>query len=579
MALKPDVLYSCLQTDLCPFSTSSGEWAVDATPRTVAASQLLASFYKKFVEQVSPEADDRAFEKFLAVNESCGNWKLDAETWEDELVGELKKSIYEFWNPYQRYYLDPNGPGRSARLPLVGSVGDIFASARVGPGASVGAKGNDFYTKLFSSPLTAGKSTLCHWYKYYVSKLPNWDAAEKFRANLYGEPHVVEGSRFHFVPKTVDISRLICVEPTLNTLFQLGFGACLEARLRQCFGIDFARQQDVSRELARRGSLDDGSFSPVTIDLSSASDSMSLKMLEFFLPRDFVSWLKDLRCEAGFRGGERVTLNMVSTMGNGFTFPLQTMFFACIVSAAARVNGVALVRTRGHTLGNFSVFGDDIVCPKAIARDVLRLLRLTGFKVNTEKTFVEGPFRESCGRDYYRGHDVRGVYVSKLQTQQHRFALINALNLWTAKTGLHLSNTVQYLLRSTKYQPVPVFENDDAGVKVPYSLVEGLRRSKRYSSILYRRDVARPKFLSIGEGEVFIPKGERRRCYNPHGLLLAFVRGSVVSGRIGIRHDHLRYQTKWGVAPFWDYCPSDNSVVLFSDWRRWNNAVHCNFLL
>lgn len=574
MSVSSDALYLYLLDDLAPHLSplnKEGGWAPDATPRQVAAIQLRASFYKKFVDKVSPEADDRAFEKFLAVNESCGKWQYLGESWDDELIGELKRSIYDFWNP--------NG------YPLVGSLGDIFRMSRPGPGSSVGSRGNDLYTKLFASPLTSGSNALTYWWEDYVRRFPVWADAETIRQAHYGKPYVVEGSRFHFVPKNVDISRLICVEPVLNTFFQLGFGACLEKRLNQAFGLDFAVQQDRSRVLARLGSVRNlpapltERDRPVTIDLSSASDSMSIRMLKEILPVDFFNWLISMRCATGFRGDERVALNMVSTMGNGFTFPLQTMLFACVVFASARVNGWHLEKSRGASLGTFSVFGDDIVCPSAIARDVLRLLTLLGFEVNTQKTFVDGPFRESCGGDYFRSYDVRGVYVKTLRSPQSRYALINALNLWTAKTGISLSKTVQHLLSTVRYQPVPPSENDDAGIKVPYSLVKGLRRSKHLQSILYRRSVARPKALTFGTGEVFTPRGERRRVYNPHGLLLAFVRGSIVSGKIGIRHDPVFYQTRWGVAPYWDHLPSDCNVALHSDWLRWNSAVHCNFML
>lgn len=564
MSVSSDDLYLCLQHDLRFFSgLTPGEWPPEATYQHVAAAQLLASFYKKFVDKVSPEADNRAFDKFLAVNESCGKWELQAEKWHDELVGELRRSIYDFWNP--------------SGYPLVSSFAELYSFARPGPGSSVGARGQDFYTKIFASPLTAGSSVLTEMWADYVRYFPNWVDAEVIRKTHYGKPSIVEGSRFHFVPKNVDISRLICVEPSLNTFFQLGFGAVIENRLFQAFGLDFSCQQSRSRELAKLGSLEGGPNGYATIDLSSASDSMSLRMLDYFLPRDFVSWLRMLRCERGYRGGSPTELRMVSTMGNGFTFPLQTMLFSCIVSAAARVNGVHLERSRGEHLGNFSVFGDDIVCPSAIARDVLTLLRLLGFEVNPQKTFIDGPFRESCGGDFFQGHHVRGVYVKTLRVPQARYALINALNLWSAKTGISLPKTVRYLLRSVRYQPVPAFENDDAGVKVPFSMTDHLPVSKRYQSVMYRRSVARAKYLKFEEGRVTAPKGARRRILNPSGSLIAFLRGGIVSGRAAIRHDKLRYQTKWGVAPYWDYLPSDSSIALLVDWPRWNNAVHCNF--
>lgn len=567
MSIRSDALFSCLLADLQPVIgfERSGSWWPGATTEQVAAISLRDSFYKKFVDKVSPEADSRAFQKFQEVNTMCTSWLPQVETWEDELVGELKRSIYEFWNP--------------GGFPLITTPCEILSRGRCGPGASVGARGYDFYTKLFSSPLTATSSTLVRWYESYIGAFPEWKIADSIRNSHYGEPQIVEGSRFHFVPKSVDISRLICVEPTLNMFFQLGFGAHLEDRLGTCFGISLASQPDVSRELARLGSLDDGPNSLVTIDLSSASDSMSLNMLEYILPRDFFSWLRVLRCKQGSYQGKPVALGMVSTMGNGFTFPLQTMLFACIVSASARYRGVQLVRTRGSSLGNFSVFGDDIICPKLIVRDVLRLLKLLGFQVNTQKTFVEGPFRESCGRDYYNGHDVRGVYVRSLKSQQDRYVLINNLNLWSAKTGIYLPKTVQKLMSSVRFQPVPLQDNEDAGIRMPFSFVRNLVVDKHCQSVKYRRDTARPLYLRITECEIRVPRAQKKRIYNPSGLLISFLQGCIRSDKIGVRHDFLRYQTKWGVVPYWDYLPPASNVALLASWQRWNAAVNYNTTL
>jgi hypothetical protein len=43
----------------------------------------------------------------------------------------------------------------------------------------------------------------------------------------------------------------------------------------------------------------------------------------------------------------------------------------------------------------------------------MELLRYFGFSTNKEKSFVVGPFRESCGTDWYAGADVRPCVVDK----------------------------------------------------------------------------------------------------------------------------------------------------------------------
>lgn len=567
--IDPQALYQNLLDDVASIyrPEMGDEFWPDITVKQAACLQLVKSFYKKFVSRVSPDADELALAKFQSINQDCGAWQLRLSTLEDELlVGELKNLIYHFW------YKD-------GITPLVSSLNDLFDHCRCGPGAAVGARGNDLYTKLFDSPLTATSLGLYKSYMHSVSTSQTRLDAEIFRKEKYGEVSLVGGNRLCFVPKTDDISRLICIEPSLNIFFQLGFGAFLEKRLRSSFGTSLATQPDCNRELCRIGSL---TQEYISIDLSSASDSMSLRMLKEFLPPSFLGWLELLRSkETTQPNGERLCLNMVSTMGNGFTFPLQTMFFTCIVFAAASVDQLSLGKWDTQAAPrNWGVFGDDIICPSRIGRKVLRLLELTGFVVNHGKTFVEGPFRESCGYDYFSGHNVRGVYIKTLRSQQSRYAAINNLNLWSARTGVSLRRTVQYLRSSVRWQPVPPIENDDAGIKVPFSFVTndaGLYpRKDRNRSAVYDRSVARPLLIPIGERDLRTRGKMKKRSYNPNGLLASFLYGGIVDSAISVRLDTTWYSRKRGVTPNWDYLPSDCLIARQSDWQRWNTAVYFN---
>jgi hypothetical protein len=475
MGVNSQALYSCLLEDLGDavpgFSKDYSEAWPDITPREFAALTLSKTFYKKFVEVKSPDADQRAFDKFQQVNSDCGTWELCLQSSKDEvLLGELKETLSRFWNLKNRY-------------PLVSNHHQIFDEGRCGPGSSVGAMGKDFYTKLYASPLTATSSLLVTLYEDYITNRPEMLAAEIKRQETYGPARIVEGSKLHFVNKTNDISRLICSEPTLNMYVQLGFGRILEDRLRRFFGIDLSDQPDKNRELARRGSISDDRC---TIDLESASDSLSLRMLSQILPPDFLRWLEMMRCPKTQLGEVPVALNMVSTMGNGTTFPLQTIIFASVVSAAARFRRIELHNPNRDRLGNWAVFGDDIIVKREIVDDVIRLLTLLGFKVNQQKSFIEGPFRESCGADWFKGQYVRGVYIKRLRTQQDRYVAINNLNLWSAVTGIPLRRTVGYLAKRVRFLPVPPWENLDGGLRVPYVMVDKLRWDRHVHSIRYR---------------------------------------------------------------------------------------------
>lgn len=75
-----------------------------------------------------------------------------------------------------------------------------------------------------------------------------------------------------------------------------------------------------------------------------------------------------------------------------------------------------------------SVFGDDIICPTDCAKSVTAALVFFGFKLNEEKSFVSGKFRESCGGDYFKGLDMRPHYLKENPNEPHQYiALANGL--------------------------------------------------------------------------------------------------------------------------------------------------------
>lgn len=547
MGLNPDALYSKLVDDLSTqydpefvryYAEHPGALPfADEDLRGAYVRSLLTSFYKKFVDRTNSEADRRCLDKFLAKNKACKEWSWGKTDYRMDCL--LNHFIREVDN-----FLHPVGE------PLVSSLYDILNHARTGPGSSLGATGNDLYSKLFSSTLTCTSSQLFSLYSSYLDWYPTWVDAEITRLLHCRDYQIVSSSRLSFVPKTYDISRSICTEPSLNMFFQLGLGTILERRLKDRFGIDLATQPDKNREMARQGSEDGGL---ATIDLASASDSVSLKMLRCVLPDWFFAILWDLRTPSVDCGRAGIhELHMVSTMGNGFTFPLQTMLFSCVVSACRAF--------RGESHDAWGVFGDDIICTRHVYRDVVDLLQFLGFEVNASKSFVEGPFRESCGCDYFRGHNVRGVYLKSLSTMQDRYVAINRLTDWGLRSGFNLPRVLSYLASSVARFYVPLFESDDSGIKVPFSMIRP--RWCRYTkSVLYRCWVAMPTRIVVTATGLRVPPGSKRRIFNPSGLMLCFLARHIVHDTISVKHNRVKYRTRLRVAPYWDYTGKTESVA------------------
>lgn len=562
MDLNPTALLCELSHDLNDLLANNRN-AVDRPEEYAAALALRSSLLKKFSDLQQHElrrADEAAIKKFVLMNERSTGWSGEhpASLWIPELVGHLKKELHSFFYP-------------SNKGCVLDTLDEVYHLAKCGPGVALGSLGTDFYTKLYSSPLAASRPSLVELYRVMVSRYPLEADAEKHRVQAgYGES-IVDSSKITTVPKNVDISRVIAIEPSLNVFFQLGVGELLSRRLKSRFSIDISSQQETNRALAKAGSLS-GQF--VTIDLESASDSISLKMLEKVLDRQTLAFLKLFRTpNAKLPDGRQVELGMLSTMGNGYTFPFQTVLFSCIVSAARSFLGLRQERAGK----SWSVFGDDIICCQRVAGAVVDLLTYLGFIVNPQKSFFEGPFRESCGKDYYNGSDIRGVYIKSLRRPQDRCATINQLNLWTARTGIPIPRLVGLLAKSVRFTPVPLWDNDEAGIKVPFSFIQSqLTFHKDYQSIMYYRYEAKPNQLIFGEGTVRAPRGSKQRIFNPSGIIAAMLNGTLVDGRITIRHNCVTFRRRWAIAPNWERSPTGSDIASESERQRLISAVEAN---
>lgn len=235
-------------------------------------------------------------------------------------------------------------------------------------------------------------------------------------------PRLVRGNVLFTVPKTAVIDRVACKEPDLNIFCQKAVGDFLRRRLLKRVRINL-NDQTINRELARTGSID-GSLS--TIDLSSASDSLTTGLVSVLLPLEWFRLLDDLRSPKTFIGRMSHTNEMFSSMGNGFTFELESMVFWALAQATCRLS---------RTSGRVSVYGDDIIVPAGISRAFLNVLRWCGFKPNVDKTFCLGPFRESCGGHYHRGLDVTPFYLRRpLKDVSDLILLLNQYRAWIIRT-------------------------------------------------------------------------------------------------------------------------------------------------
>lgn len=416
--------------------------------RRFAAEQLISSITKKWV--ASEEAADKAaINLFKQVNSLVGTLMYDPTS---PLIIEMRR-LSE-----RHFALDADHFDWQFMLDHSG--------IQLGAGASAHSHGqNSLYEKLFVNDLTTTNPFLYTEYLRYIAKHDSFLVAEISRSKLRGHVTLVQSATLSTVPKTSAISRTIMTEPSLNMIFQRSFAGYLDHLLKRWYGYDSALQPDRNRNLARLGSLIQ---STATIDLSSASDFVSMKLVNLVLPSQLVSAVEDCRVSQASINGEIASLNMVSGMGNGFTFSLQTYIFSLIVEATCNLLNEQFTRF-DYRCSKFGVFGDDIVVPDGIAYHVITNLRRLGFVPNEAKSyFGYASFRESCGTDWFDGTDVRGVYCKGLQTDADRYSLVNRLLRWSTRHNIDLTITIRSLLPSSwRKWCIPNDLSDDAGLKTP----------------------------------------------------------------------------------------------------------------
>jgi len=257
---------------------------------------------------------------------------------------------------------------------------------------------------------------------------------------------VVKANRISLVSKSYKIHRVTASEPEINMLFQTQVDYFLKKRLHR-WGIDL-KDQFRNKEYARLGSID-GSIA--TIDLSMASDTMARELIPFLFDDEWSYYLNLLRCPEYSGPFGEGNYAKFSSQGNGITFALETVIFA----AAMKVTGSKTV----------SVYGDDIIIDSDRYQRAVFLLNFLGFIPNEEKSFHEGPFRESCGGDFFRGEDIRPFYIKK-SSKLPKTDLCHIVNGLSSVAGKELGSYLKRLIKLSRLPLVPHSENSRQGVHV-----------------------------------------------------------------------------------------------------------------
>lgn len=359
------------------FATFSALPKMDAASSDFRLIQSHALFQKNG-DMLSPvDKENVAFESFLSTERRCSEMNAMFST------RSIDSRIIPILFHASKYISHVLGP-----CPRLDDLSFAF-----GPGASVtevSIKQTSPQWKLAGTPTIS--NSLVRKCEELRALFPSWLGDQKL---------VPVTGRLEFVPKSFKTHRSILIEPVVNAFLQKGVGSLLKRKLA-ARGIDL-KDQDVQRSRARKGSLD-GSFA--TIDLSQASSSISYNLVMELLPSPWFDLLDSLRTPLARYKGKLYILEMFSSMGNGFTFELETLIFKSII------HGIAV--SLGYD-DDSVCYGDDITCNPSLGYAIEEYFPLFGFSVNREKSFLSGPFREACGGDYRNGIDIRPFFLKSLR--------------------------------------------------------------------------------------------------------------------------------------------------------------------
>lgn len=515
MDFNPDVLLELVNLDLF--------MARKDTIQYQAALALSSSLLKKWEPEDPKSLDAITIASFLASNSRCEGFCLPSGSLLD-ILNIAKSDIYDQF--YDQQFQTTNF-----------TLTRILGEGAAGPGSSRKTKHTDFYQKMFAGPLSTTSDIL---YKHYITNISDsWYLGESLRYSHFGVT-LVSSSSLSTVPKNNRTNRTICTEPSLNMFYQLGAGRLIERMLLKYHNIDLSRQPARNSYYAKQGSIT-GEYA--TIDLSNASDTISFKLLEYLLPPGILSILDLIRSKTTSYQGEDIPLHMISSMGNGFTFPLQTLIFSALVKATYSYLGISKIK---DSIWQYSVFGDDIIVCKDAYDVVTQVLNAAGFIVNETKSYNTGAFRESCGSDFFMGHNIRGVYLRKIKNETHIYSCFNRLVRWSIRNDIYLTRSLHYLKGLADFRPIPIDAGDSEGFKIPTAFLTAPKRD-RNGAIYYRSLVAVPRRVSLESPMIF---------YNPSAVSISTVGGYIRSGRITLRsNEDNTFKVVKNKTPCWDYIP------------------------
>lgn len=428
----------------------------DADPTAIYLLRQLTCLGKKIEVECTHERQQAAVREYHSIESALPSPNMK---WDEDDVGSMAQLQSLSFRDYERRddgHLDlyQDAGFRAAPLYRPDLLDVIFGQIAVALGEL-----NPFELRYKHGP-GAVADLVGSRYKY---QFPTWPAKLDglFPFDWCGATHIDQRdrpsaneppSRLIAVPKTAKTPRLIAAEPTAHQWCQQAIFRWMDERFRATWIGDFIdlRDQSKSQTMVRQASLD-GRLA--TVDLSSASDRLSCKVVERAFRGNYsllaalhsvrTRWIRDDISDVPLYR----KIKKFAAQGSAVTFPVQSVIFLGLALHSAGWDG--RLSTLRKYRNKVRVFGDDIILPVHGYARLVSSLTTLGLKANLSKSFWKGRFRESCGSDCFMGYDVTPLKPKSLDATgpEKRLALIDtANNLWR-KGCWHASKAVEAIAK------------------------------------------------------------------------------------------------------------------------------------
>jgi len=528
--------------------------------------QFMALGSKFPFKGLDDKCKENALNRFWESEQQCANTnarfrivekQFDKTGYEYELINEVRRIISSVL-------------GQSVPIDII-----TQAELRFGPGSAVNTVPlkPEETTRFFKlrHPLACNyesRSYLCA----LVSMHPAWIEASRFAydlppaIDLDSELAIIrnmvspsfESNKITFVPKNATMHRTIAIEPSGQVTLQMILGNFIRKQLKKA-GLDLDTQQN-NRALARLCKT----LGLCTIDLAMASDTLATAIVKCLLPEAWFKLFDTFRSKRGECNSANEPFSVIyekfSSMGNGFTFELESLIFWAIAKATIRLSGVQGIDSKNYV----KVFGDDIIIPAIFNDQCCENLQFFGFGINVDKSFASGLFYESCGADFYDSQPVRPFFLRRdiRSLKDFHYVYNSLVNLSILQHRGDLHDLINFILskipkRLRMFGPLHLYPSQDLyghdrqveleghlaclDTFVPYQN-RHVGWSKRYQAFSYH---------SIQEKPIYASKVHNSEWYVDHTIrFLCFLAGDI-GGRIPLR-GRTRSSIKTLVSSHWD---------------------------